>query len=143
MTSSQWESSVPLRRRRLWIVLGATVAGVVVLARFAPDQSAFYPACLFHRLTGLQCPGCGATRAAHLLLHGKWTAALQHNALFVAGLPLIAVFLGRRIRHWIAGRPARTLAFNPLWVAGALLAMAFFGIVRNLPFEVCRWLRPP
>ena len=37
--------------------------------------------CSFHRLTGLDCPGCGMTRAFHQLSHGNLAEALEFNLL--------------------------------------------------------------
>ena len=45
----------------------------------------FIRVCLFHPLTGLNCPGCGMTRSLYALLHGDFRLALKDNALFVAG----------------------------------------------------------
>ena len=61
-----------------------------VLFFFNPAQHGFYPICLFHALTGLNCPGCGGTRAAYQLLHGHLLRALQDNALFVLSLAALA-----------------------------------------------------
>src|SRR4029077_15194960 len=35
------------------------LAGSGVLYTFSPTEHSFYPICLFHALTGWQCPGCG------------------------------------------------------------------------------------
>lgn len=48
--------------------------------------------CPFKALTGLDCPFCGATRAAAALAHGDLLAALDHNAFFVAVVLPVAVF---------------------------------------------------
>jgi Protein of unknown function (DUF2752) len=114
-------------------VLAATVLGSgAVLFFFNPGTHGFYPVCLFHKLTGLNCPGCGGTRAAYQLLHGHLLNALRDNALFIltlAGLMGRGLwFMARRARH----QPA-TLAVPPkaLW---ALLVIAIaFGVLRNLP----------
>ncbi len=67
------------------IVLGAVALGVgAVIFFFNPTTHAFYPVCKFHQLTGLNCPGCGATRAFYALLHGNFSTALRDNALFVS-----------------------------------------------------------
>ncbi len=61
---------LPRRRERLAIVLAAGVilpAGAVTLYLFPPATSTFYPRCYFYALTGLYCPGCGATRCLHAL----------------------------------------------------------------------------
>ena len=50
------------------------------------------PACPFKTLTGLDCPGCGVTRAGYSITHGDILAAIDHNALVVFG-PIIAVTL--------------------------------------------------
>ena len=43
--------------------------------------------------TGLECPGCGSQRAIHSLLNGDLVAAVHYNALTVAAIPYIAVYL--------------------------------------------------
>lgn len=60
------------------------------------------PACPFKTLTGLDCPGCGVTRAGYSITHGDILAAIDHNALVVAG-PLIAVVL------WLVATKTRWL----------------------------------
>jgi hypothetical protein len=114
-------------------VLVATVLGSgAVLFFFNPATHGFYPACLFHKLTGLNCPGCGGTRAAYQLLHGHLLNALRDNALFILTLAALTLrgvwFATRKIRHQHA-----TLAVPPkaLW-ALLVIAMAF-GVLRNLP----------
>src|SRR5437899_5204354 len=69
----------------LFSAVGVGVA--VILYFFNPSQFGFYPSCMFRRVTGLLCPGCGSLRAAHELLHGHLGTALRLNALFVLGLP--------------------------------------------------------
>ena len=82
------------------IVLAAAVLGSgAVLFFFNPGTHGFYPVCLFHKLTGLNCPGCGGTRAAYQLLHGHLLNALRDNALFI--LTLIALMV-RGLGLWRA-----------------------------------------
>ena len=69
------------------VLLGATAVGAgAMVFFFNPSTHSFYPVCLFHALTGLNCPGCGATRALYALLHGNMRLALKDNALFVLAL---------------------------------------------------------
>ena len=116
----------------VWIVLGlAAVGGSAVLYWFDPTQFGFYPVCVFHRTTGLLCPGCGGLRALHQLLHGHVAAAFRLNALLVIALPLagaagLRVLIGR-LRH----RPGR-IEVRPLWIWIGAAAVVAFGIGRNV-----------
>ena len=50
------------------------------------------PPCVFHRLTGLPCPTCGATRCAVHLLHLRPGQAFLMNPLLFLGFVAIAVY---------------------------------------------------
>lgn len=108
------------------------VIGAVILFWFDPSQHGFYPRCIFHQVTGYLCPGCGALRAGHQLLHGNVAAAWHFNPLLVASLPLFAVyglviFWRRHMRH----QPAPE--FRLAWVWTGVAVILIFGIARNLP----------
>lgn len=110
----------------------AAIAGGAVLFFFDPTKNNFYPICQFHALTGLYCPGCGATRAAYQLLHGNWVIALHDNALFVLSLAALAArgiwFLKRRANHQPVSYFIPPVA---LWVF--LVVALVFVALRNLP----------
>ena len=119
----------------LWlpVVLTAPVAVAVaaVLFWFDPARTPIYPVCLFHQLTGLDCPGCGGLRAMHQLLHGHVVAALHDNAMLVCSLPLPAVVALRLWNRRIAGLPGWGIGIQWIWIyVGMWLA---FGVLRNLP----------
>lgn len=82
-------------RRIIWTTV--LIAGAVALVFFYglvdPATSPFVPRCLFHTLTGLECPGCGSQRAIHALLRGDFSAAWGYNALVVAGIFPVAVYI--------------------------------------------------
>jgi hypothetical protein len=45
------------------------------------------PICVFHELTGIACPGCGATRCVRNVIRGDFAAAFLMNPLiFTAGV---------------------------------------------------------
>ena len=114
------------------VLVAAALGAGVVLYFFNPSTHGFYPICLFHQLTGLNCPGCGGTRSAYALLHGNVALALKDNALFVV---LLAAAAARGI--WFAAKTIRrqpTGKFVPVGVLWAALAMAaIFTVLRNLP----------
>src|SRR6476619_7067440 len=76
--------------RRITSALALAI-GAAVLYRFDPTKFHFYPPCVFHALTGLQCPGCGATRALYHLLHGDVSGAFRFNQIFFLMVPFFAV----------------------------------------------------
>jgi hypothetical protein len=121
------------------VLVTAALGSGAMLFFFDPAKHGFYPICLFHALTGWNCPGCGATRAAYQLLHGHLLRALQDNALFVLTLASLAAQGARWTLKKIRNQPA-TLVVPPkaLW---AFLGIALaFTVLRNLPGFA--WLSP-
>jgi hypothetical protein len=126
----------PANQRLTAPVVGlVAVAGIGVAATvyfFNPSVHHFYPVCLFHQLTGLNCPGCGGTRAFYALLHGDVITALHDNALLVAGLALAAARgAWFALNRW-RGRPNGVL-FPPRLLIPLLVVGGVFGVLRNLP----------
>lgn len=121
--------------RRWAVFAGGIVAllGLWVLARHDPAQHALFPPCLFHRLTGLHCTGCGSARALHALLDGDLRLAWAQNPLLVVLLPGIAYGLLRKIvPPGLAFLPAVTIPSRWLWAFVAVTIL--FSVARNLPF---------
>jgi hypothetical protein len=121
------QSPPGLARRWKIILFAAALVILAVVFFFNPAKNNFYPACQFHRLTGLNCPGCGMTRSLHALLHGDFSTALRDNALFVSGLFLLAA----RGAWFLLARPA-TEFFPMRWLWLFLAAAVVFTVLRNL-----------
>ncbi len=135
----KWPKSSLLLPLALLAIAGLGAAAV--LFQFDPSHSAFYPTCQFHRLTGLECPGCGSLRAMHQLLHGRLAAAFHFNALLVVSLPLLAWWGTRAALGVWNGRPLPQ-GIRPVWLWGALAVVVAFGVLRNLPLTQLAWLSP-
>jgi hypothetical protein len=123
----------PANTRFAAIVLAVTAAGIAATVFFFnPAAHQFYPVCQFHRLTGLNCPGCGMTRALYALLHGHFSMALRDNALLVFALVAAAVrgvwFGAKKFRGQEPGEFIRTKFLWPLLVVALV-----FTVLRNLP----------
>lgn len=89
------------------------------------------PQCVFYRLTGWKCVGCGSQRMLHALLHGDLPGAFRANAFVVLMLPAILFLLYvelNRIRH--PSLYAKVYSTGLIIATGVLLAAWF--IVRNI-----------
>lgn len=105
--------------------------GCVFYYLFDPMESRFMPQCIFHRLTGFQCMGCGAQRMIHALLHGDLAGAFAANAFALLMLPFIVFMI------WVETQRARRprlyeKVFSPWVIAGIFVLMTAWLIARNI-----------
>jgi hypothetical protein len=121
------------------VLLGA-IAGLVLFF-FDPRQYHFYPICFFHKTTGLLCPGCGALRGLHQLLHGHLAAAFRFNPMLIASLPFLFWF-GARFAWQRAARQPLSLGLRPAWLWLILAAGLVVSVLRNFPGPTFALLRP-
>ncbi|WP_372445889.1 DUF2752 domain-containing protein [Micromonospora humidisoli] len=96
-----------------------------------PDAA---PSCLLKLTTGLDCPGCGGTRALWYLLHADLPAAARHHAVFVFAVPFLAylfvAWAGRQAFGW---RLPELRLSSPV-IGGFLAVWMAFSVLRNLPW---------
>lgn len=107
-------------RRILLVVL----IGVVIYTYLAdPSKGPILP-CVFNKITGLYCPGCGMTRAVHSMLKFKFYQALRFNALvWILPIPLICYYF---ISHKGNLKVARILLILMISISIS------YGIIRNI-----------
>ena len=78
--------------------------------------------------TLVDCPGCGATRAVHALLHGRVGEAFRYNPILFASF---AVF-GFAVPSLARGERPRFLE-RPWFGWAVVVVMVVWWVVRNLP----------
>ncbi|WP_425413502.1 DUF2752 domain-containing protein [Micromonospora rhizosphaerae] len=116
--------------------LGCVGMGVAYALISDPTQSApdARPTCLLKLTTGLDCPGCGGTRALWYVLHGDLPAAARHHFLFVFALPfltyLFVAWAGKQAFGWRLPE----LRISSKVIGGFLAAWLAFSVLRNLPW---------
>ena len=134
------------RDRACWALAGLLVLVVVayLLAQNGPGGLPWLPGCAFHHYTGLNCPGCGMTRATYAALHGRIGAAFRFNPVGMVLLPLVMVGIGIEILGWVRGKPlpfrvktGKAGAWAIVWI------VVGFWIFRNLPWWPFTLLSPP
>jgi len=98
------------------------------------------------RLTGLECPFCGTTRAASALLRLDIVAAIQFNvfavalaaAFIVSRIPALTPTSGQRVGPW---QRTADSAEEPTTIWLILSAAVLWGVARNAvtltPFGNC------
>ena len=106
----------------LFMAAAACLMAVRVTGRGIP--------CLFHAVTGLDCPGCGATRMLLALAAFDFRGAFRANPWLLVTGPLLAAEL---LYTAAAERKRRSL---PLWNRAALIVYlgltVAFGVARNV-----------
>jgi hypothetical protein len=116
--------------------LGGVAAATAYVRFVDPNQPGHYPMCPTLALFGIDCPGCGGLRATHALANGDVLAAMDHNLLFVAVIPLLAVMWIRWTwQAWSGTSPSpsqRDTAIRQWVLATVLVAAGVFTVLRNL-----------
>ena len=79
-------------KRKLLIGLIILAGGILYLKVISPTFNIHIP-CIFKTITGLDCPGCGLTRASLALLDGDLYQAFRYNMLVFIITPLLALYL--------------------------------------------------
>ncbi|HVS00812.1 MAG TPA: DUF2752 domain-containing protein [Thermoanaerobaculia bacterium] len=99
-------------------MLFAALAGLLLLRAWVPVEGAQASICIFRRVSGIPCPGCGMTRAFAHLAKGEWREAVVDHPL----APLLALELGLAWAIWGCALAGWVPFRLPHWFGGLLLA---------------------
>ena len=122
----------PVFRRRLLRVCLITLGlGLAAVLFFCLARMGIGIGCPVYQLTGLQCPGCGNSRAAMALLRLDFAASFSYNPLFLPQIGYIAwVYLYSCVSYLKGKRFTYTPPVPVLDIAFLVICL-LWGVVRN------------
>lgn len=126
------------RAKKVIQIGAALLLGGCTYAVFC-DLTGFGIPCVFHLLTGLQCPGCGVSRMCLALLRLDLPGAWEANPVILCMLPLGAVLGVRMVLRYIRTGSSHPTAPEEWTMLAMTAVLVLFGILRNLP-TVIRWI---
>ena len=111
----------------------AALPGVVLVYFHNPAETDIFPPCILYSLTNVQCPGCGALRAFHYLMHGNLSIAFGYHPGVVVSLPFVVCAMLLALSFHVSGRRLPTAYAHPAMIWGLLLTITILGVLRNIP----------
>ena len=107
------------------IILGLILMVLSVFVYFKDPFNGPILPCIFNKITGFYCPGCGMTRAVNACFNFNFYQALRFNALvFIMPIGLIAYYFFCYMKQ---AKTAKTIL-----VILIVLAVGY-GVLRNIP----------
>ena len=118
-----------LLRLALWAF--ALISAGLLYALFIRATGLGIP-CIFHTVTGLDCPGCGVSRMCLALLRLDFKTAWSSNPAVMALLPLFgAVAADMSVRYVRTGKAAEDGFCRAALIFSAAV-LTLFGVLRNI-----------
>lgn len=119
---------------KLLSIIAFIALGVGIYYFYTNDPSngeAIFVGCISKSISGLDCPGCGAQRAFHELLHGNFIKAAKLNLLIYFFAPLLLfIFLKMIFKPFNIQLP--DIIISTKWLISLFVLMILFTIIRNV-----------
>ncbi|MGI6069373.1 MAG: DUF2752 domain-containing protein [Blautia sp.] len=132
-SKKQWDRNQKVLYIAGWAALGAAFIFYAVWMRLG--QSVQVP-CLFYRITGFYCPGCGGTRAFSQLLQGHFLRSLWYHPAVLYGAVLYLCFMVSNTAELVTGgRLSIGMRYRNWYVYLLLILMLLHMVVKNVMFH--------
>lgn len=105
-----------------WIFIFLIGLATIYLYQSTPSDGPIFP-CVFNKLLGLYCPGCGMSRAFNAFLHFDFYQSFRYNALPYVLFPIAILAFIRFLRK----------QSYDFWICIMVVIALLYGILRNLP----------
>ena len=91
------------------------------------------PPCVFHRLTGYFCPGCGGTRSVKALLSGRFlVCAVDYPMVFYAVAVYFWFMFSQSVDRISHHRIPIGMKYRHAWIYASLVIVIIHFILKNL-----------
>jgi hypothetical protein len=89
--------------------------------------------CVFHKVTGLYCPGCGVSRMSVSLLHLEFYKAFRYNPGVMVILPFLFIYFIEWSTKYIRGESLELSKKQKVFFEIIAVLLVVYGILRNIP----------
>lgn len=113
------------------ILVIMAIMGLFLVKNHNPEEESFFIPCMFNKLTGLKCPGCGITRAMHYLVNGNIKKAIWYNIMLVPGAFILLYSSYRYIRYIVKNEEIINKPLEIILII-YLIMLILFMIARNI-----------
>ena len=123
-----------MKTRLKKVLLIYLVLLIIFIAYYILNKTTgFYIPCIFHEITGLDCPGCGITRCLFDLVNLRIKDAFLVNPLVFIYLPFIIVYFLYKSYLYIYNKKDKILVKIPNYVMYIILVITIiYGVLRNI-----------
>lgn len=88
--------------------------------------------CIFHKITGFKCPGCGITRGIMALLYGDIKQAYSYNPYLFCVSPVIIYLLIKGDMRYIRYDSFQLARFDTIITYACIVGAVVFWFLRNI-----------
>ena len=89
--------------------------------------------CMFHKITGLYCPGCGVSRMCIHLIQLDFYKAFRSNPGVFISLPFLAVLFLMHLHDYIRYNHIPKYKWLTVLEITDAVILIIFGVLRNIP----------
>lgn len=119
------------RRHRKGLTVAAVILSIGLIYFIIIQFTSFRIPCLFRKITGFACPGCGITALIDKLAHFELKAAVSENYAVSLLVPIYLIIYAVRIIFKPRCLQNNGKLFNAfVWLT--LILLILFGIIRNI-----------
>ena len=90
-----------------------------------------FKSCLWDKVLGIYCPGCGGTRAVEALLHGKFFTSAWYHPAVMYGVCIYCVFMFSHFLNKITKGRIKGIKFHSWYLYGAVVIIVANCLIRN------------
>lgn len=103
---------------------------LIILLIYINKKYNIYIPCIFHKITGLYCPGCGITRMIISIMNLNFYQAFRYNPLIFILLPFFIIYYILNYIYWLKNK--KFIINNKIWYT-LLIIILIYTILRNIP----------
>ena len=116
-----------------WILIAMMTIGAAIIYIKGKTILNYVPPCMFHKITGLYCPGCGGTRAVFSFFRGEIVRSFKFHPLVPYTFILGGWFmLSQTIEYLSKGKLSIALHFRQVYMWIGIFLIVVNCLVKNL-----------